>query len=190
MMNTFDIDAQLALMLSQCEVETESDIKTTPKYVSPKVKLYPKMIDKDEAMAMFVYLKENITWEEGIQTRRGKHTRLACGYSPGTDRIIDNLLLKMNSTIPSECVGKCKLVGVYLNYQRNGKEYTPTHFHEGGFQQVICLGPAKRVFTISSKNYTVGNGDVVVFGAQKHGLPKDTECEEERISIATFYVVA
>ncbi len=169
-------DQDLALML---QYEEEEDTK----YIEPPTHIFSKMLDSDECMAMFVYLKENIIWGEGIQTRSGGHTRLAA--MGNDDSNIRLFLAKIKTTLPT---GKYHLAGIYLNYQRNGEEYTPTHSHQGGFQQVICLGPAKRRFVIGNKNYMVGNGDVIVFGSSKHGLPKDLKCVEERISIATFYL--
>lgn len=88
--------------------------------------------------------------------------------------MINAFLKKISSTIPP---GKYVLAGIYLNYQRNGEEYT--HSHEGGFQQVICLGPAKRKFVVE-------NVDVAVFGKTKHGLPKDKTCKEEYLLLLSI----
>ncbi len=177
-----DIDEQLALMLALTdEQEDPADTKHEPIVT----KIYPKMIDEDESTEMFTYLKENISWKEGVKTRAGGHTRLARAYMTGDDKVINNFLKKIKSTIPR---GRYHLVGIYLNYQRNGEEYTPVHTHEGGFQQIICLGPAKRKFLIGEKSHKMGNGDVAIFTTEKHGLPKDKSCKEERISIATFYI--
>jgi hypothetical protein len=180
-------DDQLALMLYQFDDDLEDTKHTEPIPEITNIKIatsiLPHFINEDECMAMFIYLKENIKWQEGIQTRSGGHTRLAA--MGNEDRNVHHFIQKIKRTLP---FGKFQVVGIYLNYQRNGTEYTPTHCHQNGFQQVICLGPAKRKFTIGNKHYIVGNGDVIVFGSDKHGLPKDTKCKEERISIATFYL--
>lgn len=197
MNNTFAMDEQLAVMLSQLDyselpsedkkdlVSTNKVISSFKKYTDICTKIYPKYLDDNESISMFVYLRENVRWGEGIQTRAGAHTRLALNYNLGSDNIIDTFLKKINSTKPT---GNFQLAGIYLNYQRDVKEYTPLHSHEGGFQQVVCLGPTKSKFIVDNKNYILGNADVIVFGREKHGLPKDKACHEERISIDTFYL--
>lgn len=91
------MDAQLALMLSQLDYN-ESSPEYEEKLTSTKTKvikctdistkIYPKMLSLDEYTAMFVYLKENIRWAEGIKTRSGEHTRLAANYQSGNDKCI------------------------------------------------------------------------------------------------------
>jgi hypothetical protein len=178
-----DIDEQLALMLMITDEEPENLAET--KFEPIVTRVYPGMINEDECNSMFRYLKENVNWGEGVKTRRGDHTRLACAYQYGHNKRLDDFLKKIQCTIPK---GRYQLAGIYLNYQRNGEEYTPLHSHVGGFQQIICLGPARRKFVIDNKTHKLGNGDVAIFSTEKHGLPKDKNCNKERISIATFYM--
>jgi hypothetical protein len=206
MTNINEMDTQIALMLAlEAEAELEEKKSSTQRsratpnnmlvpperrvskliYTDPATQVYLRFLDADECMAMFYYLKDNIPWGESTITRYGGRTRLGCSYQSGRDKIIDNFIKKIDATKPP---GQYSLVGVYLNYQRDGEEYTPRHNHEGGFQQLICLGPAKRKFVIGKLSQILGNGDVAIFGSAKHGLPKDTKCREERISIATFYL--
>jgi hypothetical protein len=127
-------DDQLALMLYQFDddlVDTEHTTSLTNdiediKKIAPSI--LPHYIDENECMAMFIYLKENTKWEEGIQTRSGGHTRLAA--MGNEDANVYRFIQKIKSTLPSS---NYQLAGIYLNYQRNGTEYTPTHCHQNGF---------------------------------------------------------
>lgn len=147
-------------------------------------KLYPKLFDQKEATQMYTYLKDTVLWGEGVKSKVHGHTRLAASYGFDTDEKVTQMLLTAFSKVklPENIVH----LGMYLNYQRNGNEFTPSHRHQGQIQVVICLGPAKRVFVVGKTKYTVGNGDVIVFGGSNHELLKDSNIKEGRISIASF----
>jgi len=101
---------------------------------------------------------------------------------PGMDPILDNCIIKVLSTINNT---QSQIYGIYLNYYRNGEDWTPNHSHPGMKQIVISLG-ADRILTMASNRYNMSNGDVIVFGSSIHGVPKDPNCKTGRISIAMF----
>jgi len=100
----------------------------------------------------------------------------------GMDEILDSIiaeaLLKIGIT-------QAIVYGIYLNYYRNGEDYTPNHSHPGQKQVIISLG-ASRVLTMGKRSFVMNNGDVIVFGSAIHGIPKDPNCQQGRISIAMF----
>ena len=65
--------------------------------------------------------------------------------------------------------------------------YTPNHSHKGSHQLVISLG-GKRTLTIGKKKFPMKNGDAIIFGGSTHGIPKEPNAQEGRISIATFMI--
>lgn len=116
-----------------------------------------------------------------IRSRSG-FTRKAKPMYPGMDPILDNCIIKVLSTINNT---QSQIYGIYLNYYRNGEDWTPNHSHPGMKQIVISLG-ADRILTMASNRYNMSNGDVIVFGSSIHGVPKDPNCKTGRISIAMF----
>ena len=77
------------------------------------------------------------------------------------------------------------LAGTYLNYYKDGNMFTPNHSHPGMHQLVISLG-ATRGFTIGKQLVPLNSGDTIMFGSAVHGIPKQPEVGEGRISIAIF----
>jgi len=142
-----------------------------------------QLIKGDEAYAAFLYLSETVQWIDGIPSRIHGFTRkaapLTIGDNPIVDRLIHQALVKLGMT---EGYG---IFGVYLNYYRDGNDFTPTHNHPDSCQVVISLG-ATRTLKVGSINYPQQNGDVIVFGSSMHGVAKDPLCTEGRISIALF----
>ncbi len=164
----------------------------------------PQAIPMQTADDYYTYLKENITWEAGIRSRRTGFTRKA----KALDLITENYQLKsliiqiMNKMglIPDEVVvvvlsindtlalliDKYLVRGLYLNYYENGTMYTPEHSHPGTKQLVISLG-ATRILTLgSSCRLPMQNGDAIVFDSIKHGVPRNNDIIAGRISIAVF----
>lgn len=142
---------------------------------------YSKLIEGDRAMATFEYLKDNMAWIDGVRSRNG-FTRKARPMVLGEDEVLDKIIVDTISALGMSDVG---VHGIYLNYYRNGEDYTPNHSHPGMKQVVISLG-ATRTLTISNKSYPLNNGDVIIFGSSIHGVPKDPTCTDARISIALF----
>ena len=76
------------------------------------------------------------------------------------------------------------VAGVYLNWYKNGSDFTPNHSHKDTVQIIVSLG-SKRTLTVGKKEYPQKSGTVTVFGASVHGVPK-SDSIEGRISIAIF----
>lgn len=72
----------------------------------------------------------------------------------------------------------------YINYYRDGNDSAPIHCHHDTVQVVISLGHA-RTLKIGNNQVVTNHGDLVMFGAQKHGVPKEPN-SGPRFSIAFF----
>jgi tRNA(Leu) C34 or U34 (ribose-2'-O)-methylase TrmL len=146
-------------------------------------------------------LKDNTPWGAGVPSRVHGFTRKACPItSLEQDPLLGEMIVKIVRWITLEHIVKTlnrasinannvlnfvEIGGIYLNNYENGQHYTPTHSHPDSIQLVISLG-ATRTLTVNSKKYELKNGDIIMFGSQKHGVPKDPTCTEGRISIAMF----
>lgn len=147
------------------------------------------VVDEDEALALYLSLKDSIPWREGVRSRHG-FTRLAYGILPealDTEHpevlhAIVQAVVKMG-LVGSE--GQIAIGDVYLNYYRDGNDYTPSHSHPHSKQLVISLG-APRKLVVGKKEICMKSGSAVVFGSATHGVPKDTGVTSGRISIAVF----
>jgi len=146
-----------------------------------QTKYYPNIVDSDTAMAIYYYLEERIEWEDGVRSKLG-FTRKAKPMQLGMDAVIDSCIME---SLAKMGVTSSGVYGIYLNYYRNGEDWTPNHSHPGMKQVVISLG-ASRVLTMGKSSYVMNNGDAIVFGSGIHGVPKDTACTTGRISIALF----
>jgi hypothetical protein len=140
-------------------------------------------LPSDEGWALYYHLQEVITWEAGIPSRKGP-TRLAKSIDLDQYPEITAVLARaLKHLYPEkETAG---VYGVYLNYYRDGSMWTPNHSHKGSTQLIISLG-ATRVLKVGKKDYSLQNGDVIVFGSSVHGVPAQPEVQEGRISIAVF----
>lgn len=138
-------------------------------------------VDANLATGLLEILKNDIQWEDGVRSRYG-FTRKAKAIDieefPQLHILISNVLKKMTSQ-------NYAIYGVYLNYYENGRMYTPNHSHKGTQQLVISLGAA-RTLNLGKRSYHMQNGDAIIFGSSVHGVPKEPQVTEGRISIATF----
>lgn len=149
-----------------------------------KTAFQKSVIETKEARRLYVKLRDEIDWEEGIRSRKG-FTRLAKALTPGDCKDVDDAIaLALEVLSPGK---RYYITGIYLNYYKDGSFYTPNHKHKGTHQLVISLG-AKRTLQIGKKDYEMENGDAIVFGESIHGVPKDEEQRRGRISIATFMI--
>ncbi len=131
---------------------------------------------------MYEYLKDNIQWEQGIRSARTGSTRMAKSLKPDQDPLVAEFLFRaLKATEFKSLI----LLGLYLNYYRDGTDHTPAHSHPKQVQIIISLG-ATRTLIVGKKTYTLKNGDVIVFGSSTHSVPAEPEVKEGRISIATF----
>jgi hypothetical protein len=140
-----------------------------------KTQYYPALIDAKQSQEWFEDLKDNIKWHNG-------HTRMACPLMLGDNETIDTILAFVLSKLNIDCQD---IWGIYLNYYRNGNDYTPNHSHKDTKQLVISLG-ATRILEVGKKKYIMSNGDVILLGSSIHGVPKRAGLNECRISISCF----
>ena len=136
----------------------------------------------EEATTLYDYLIKTIEWNDGVKSKRTGFTRKAKAIYLQEDEKIDRVVLE---AIDNLCIGKYALLGMYLNYYANGDMYTPSHSHPKQHQIVISLG-ATRKLVVGKKTYEMSNGDVIMFGASTHSVPKQPDITQGRISIATF----
>lgn len=143
---------------------------------------FHSILDSDVATGIFEYLRNNISWEESIQSRYQGDTRLGKCLNQGDDQVVDNVVVYVLSKLGLTSTFQ----GIYLNYYRNGNDFCPNHTHPDSRQCVISLG-CRRIFMVGKKEYYVNNGDVMVFGSSSHGIPKEPGLIGERIAIAVFF---
>ena len=175
----------------------ESD-SSPPEFPLQNVKIptrhYQTAFDSETADFAYTYLVNTIEWEDGVKSRRTGFTRKAKAINFQSDEVVQNLILgaigmiddpgnrdvvNSDQTKPSFAIG-----GIYLNYYRDGNDYTPSHSHET-CQLIISLG-ATRTLRVGNTDLKSGHGDIIVFGRSLHGVPKEPEVKEGRISIAVF----
>lgn len=148
-----------------------------------KTGYYPEFFDKDAMKSLYKKLKKNIDWVDGVRSKNG-FTRKAKAMQIGQNEDIDELILYACNQLAKDGY-KFATLGYYLNYYRDGDDYTPNHTHKDTIQFVISLG-ATRTLTLGKKEYKMNSGDMIIFGSSIHGVPKEPEIKRGRISIATF----
>ncbi len=145
-----------------------------------KTQHFKNLIPDDQAWCLYYTLKDQLPWADGIKGRKAVH------YSMGMLPELDDLIL---NCIKQTCLQKegdqATILGVYINYYRDGNDHTPNHVHKLQKQLIISLGET-RTLMISNKDYKMGNGDVAIFGSSIHGIPKEPLITNGRISIAVF----
>ena len=146
---------------------------------------FPGLLQQDAATALFEHLRHN-TREEGVRSREG-HTRLAKAVDLGKDVILMNIVQEVLAAMDKVSKNKMDALavyGCYLNYYRDGADWTPQHSHKGTTQIIISLG-GPRTLTVGTKELVMDNGDVAIFGGSVHGVPR-VDKADPRISIALF----
>ena len=144
------------------------------------------VIDEASASSFYEFLRDNVDWIDGVRTRYGGFTRKAKPIDPTSQDIVTQVIIQLIGNV-TNILGytHVPVVGIYLNYYRDGNDYTPNHSHKDMRQIIISLG-ATRTLTIGNDAYKLSNGDVIQFGSSVHGVPKDHNCKDGRISIALF----
>lgn len=136
-------------------------------------------LPEEQAWNYYYTLLNNFQWTDGI-----KNTRKACHYKIGTWDLLDELIYNSIKQLYDQSEHEI-ILGIYMNYYRDGNDYTPSHTHPKQKQVIISLG-ATRILQIGSKEYKMKNGDIACFGSSSHGIAKDPLCKDGRISIAIF----
>lgn len=141
-------------------------------------------LDPELANALFLVLRDEIPWQKGIKSKHGE-TRLAYMCKMGEMEAVDTVVIEALSKLgQSDSYG---IMGLYLNYYRDGEDWTPNHTHPGSHQLVVSLGATRRL-DVAKKHFMMTSGSAIIFGSASHGVPKEPEVKEARISIATFMV--
>ena len=151
-----------------------------PKSIRCYTNYKTNVLPNEEATNLFIFLKNNIVWEEGIRSKKG-FTRKAKTLTMGCIPQVDDAVIKILSQMTKISYA---INGIYLNYYENGEMWTPNHSHKGSHQLIISLGQT-RTLNVAKKKYQMENGSAIMFGSSIHGVPKDNS-KEGRISIATF----
>jgi hypothetical protein len=139
------------------------------------------ILSDDEATQLYGYLESNVRWETGVRSRQG-FTRLAKALEVGEIDLVDEVVAMTLSALTYQ---RYQVLGVYLNYYKDGQMWTPNHSHPGSHKIVISLG-ARRPLIVGDKSYEMANGSAIIFGSALHGVPKVNALHEGRISIAVF----
>lgn len=164
-------------------------VKTVKTFKTVKTTVYRGLIDEKESKEMYKYIKKSVKWKNEIKSRGKNDTRKSCAYPFPTynpeneDSTISQFIISVFCKL--KLPDNLEHLGVYLNYYKNGNDFTPSHSHQGQLQVVISLG-ATRKLIISKKEYYLKSGDVIVFGSSVHSVPKESDVKRGRISIATF----
>lgn len=161
----------------------EPEIKTQ----KTKTTLYSAAISPDTANAAYDYLVENVLWEDGIYSKRAKQISRKAYMVGEEDTDINLFIYQLVEAAFESAKIKNKFHGIYVNYYQNGTDFCPSHSHPSTVQAVISLGAVRKLF-VGKKEYPMKSGDMIVFGSSSHGIPKEPEIAEGRISIAVFMV--
>lgn len=152
-------------------------------------KVHKSFIQPELATFYYQLLASTIPWVSGVKSKNG-FTRLAypiqeiydTGLLPDTAdilyQIITAVLQQLNIPVTAYQYA-------YINWYQQGNHYTPNHSHSGQRQVVISLG-ATRTFHLGGKDFPIENGDVIIFGSASHGIPREPQVKDGRISIALF----
>lgn len=142
--------------------------------------IYKKqIINKDIADSLYLYLKDNIVWEDAYRSSHN-FTRKAKPLNLGVIKEVDNVILFILNTLDK----KYKVKSMYINYYVDGTMFAPEHRHVNNYQLVLSLGET-RTLTIEHEKYRMESGDVILFGGQLHSVPKE-DTNNGRISITAF----
>lgn len=142
------------------------------------------VLDVDTAACLFTLLSNEVKWDDGIRSKNG-FTRKAKMIGP-QDSLFEELFPIVQVALKKLSVkDNFAVLGIYLNYLEDGNMYVPNHSHKGTQQLVISLG-APRTLIIGKTRHRLESGDGAIFGSAIHGVPKEPELKEGRISIATF----
>ena len=157
-----------------------------------KTQIIEGAIPTEEALILYDYLKDSVSWVESIKSRKdrtnGGFTRMGCAIDineyPDIRKIVNDIISKIKKSANHK---DYLIASTYLNFYKDGSWWSPNHTHEKMHSLVISLGTTRN-FVLGKKIIEVKNGDAVIFGSAIHGIPKQPEVKDGRISIAVFLV--
>jgi len=115
------------------------------------------------------------------QTKTGKRMnasfrRLRTGIAV-LDELLESVRVSLNIQDPDAYL--------ILNYYANGRSTIGSHQHD--FWSAILTFGASRVMLVDNRPVVLHDGDLIVLGTQKHGIPKQPSINQGRVSVAVFY---
>lgn len=133
-------------------------------------------------------------WEQAVLRKRN--------YTTGEVTITDIASSRQDCTFPSLVTGVARVdaavkavhrdlnirdPGAYLvcNWYPDGDTSIAAHEHD--FWSAIISFGASRVFLLDNEPVLLGEGDLLVFGTQKHSVPRMPDVQEGRVSVAIFW---
>jgi hypothetical protein len=150
-----------------------------------RTKHYSSVIEASDAKAIYLQLKKGIPWKDGIYSARARRVSRKAHMMEGNGSEEETLIEELVASVMSALELDYNILGIYVNYYRDGNDWAPSHAHAGCVQLVISLGTT-RVLKVGTKAYNMASGDVILFGGSTHELLRDPSIKRGRISIATF----
>lgn len=137
---------------------------------------------------------EAFPWQQAVLRKRN--------YETGEVTITNTASSRQDCTFPSLRTGMPQVdsviervrkdfdirdPGAYLmcNWYPDGNTNIAPHQHDF-WSAILCFG-ASRVFMLDDQPVLLNNGDLLVFGTQKHSVPRMPDIMEGRISVAIFW---
>jgi len=102
-------------------------------------------------------------------------------YSPGLSPATDKALQKLFAEFGIEG----RTVGVLLNRYDDGQAMLGSHRHDC-WTALFSFGE-ERILTIDHTPLLCQDGDLVIFGTQRHGVPKMPEITTGRVTVVVFF---
>ena len=169
------------LILTEYKIEYKEIKKNT------KTQHFKNLLDEKTATYYYNLFKDGIDFDKGIKDKYKKETRPAKDLESlyEDDPIVKPLESLIFDVLSKIKFGNSIIVGQYMNFYVNGNSYAPIHSHPGLVQVIISFGTTRKL-QIGKKTYLSGNGDVFVFGSSPHGIIKEPDVKDGRISIALF----
>lgn len=136
----------------------------------------------DVATSLYEQLRTEIVWGEGVRSKYGftRKAKLISDDDPHFEELLQYIHVCLKQLTTQSYI----IDFFYLNYYEDGNMYSPNHSHKDSHQLIISLGE-ERILKINKTEYSMKNGDAVIFGSAIHGVPKSNTMHG-RISIATF----
>lgn len=150
-----------------------------------KTEHFPAVFDEKTAEQAFLYLQNNVEWEDSNYSKRQKQVSRK-GYSCSENNEIEEYVRQLVDVALKKVIDKDYIIlGNYLNYYRDGNDFCPAHSHPGTVQLIISFGVTRKL-TVGKKEFEMKSGDAIIFGSSTHKIDKDLAIKEGRISIAVF----
>lgn len=122
--------------------------------------------------AVMKYMKDGSVCKQSYQKAR---------YSPGLSPATDKALQKLFAEYGIEG----RTVGVLLNRYDDGEAMLGSHRHDC-WTALFSFG-SERILTIDHTPLLCQDGDLVIFGTQRHGVPKMPDISTGRVTVVVFF---